>query len=119
MKKFFEKRSKVLFICALLATVYVIYLIVYFMGTTASSDSTEAIGGAIATVIIMPHLVLNALGAIFNWVGVLLRKNWGALTGAILYAVGLVLFPPYFLFSIPLIILGFTGYAKQKKLNQN
>lgn len=119
MKQFFEKRSKVLFICALLATIYVIYLIAYFTGATTSSDSAEALGGAIATAIIMPHLVLNALGAIFNWIGVLFQKNWGALTGSILYSVGLVLFPLYFMFSVPLIVLGFVGFTKQKKLNEN
>lgn len=117
MKHFFENRSKVLFVCAVLATIYMIYLITYFTGVTTSSDEAEAIGGAIATALVMPHMILMALGAIFNWIGVCLKKNWGALTASILYCVGLVLFPLYFMFTIPLIVLGFVGYAKQKKLN--
>lgn len=115
----FEKRSKVLFVCAILATIYVIYLITYFAGATNSEDAAEAIGGAIATVIVIPHLIVMILGTIFAWLGFILRKNWGALVGAILYCVGLILFPPYFIFTIPLIILGFVGFSKQKKLNMN
>ncbi len=112
----FEKRSKVLFICALLATFYVIYLICYFGGSMTSSDSTEAIGGAIATALVTPHMVLVGLGAIFSWLGFFLKKPWGALVGAILYCVGALVFIVYAMFCIPLIILGFVGYSKQKKL---
>lgn len=113
----FEKRSKVLFVCAILAAIYVIYLITYFMGATDSEDAAEAIGGAIATALVMPHMLVMALGAIFTWIGFCLCKSWGALVGAILYCLGLVLFPAYFMFAIPLIILGFVGFAKQKKLS--
>ena len=115
----FEKRSKVLFVCGILAAIYAVYLIVYFAGATDSEDAAEAIGGAIATAIVMPHMIVMTLGAIFTWLGFCLRKNWGALVGAILYCVGLFLFPPYFMFSIPLIILGFVGFSKQKKLNMD
>ncbi|MCI9585042.1 MAG: hypothetical protein HFH45_00155 [Bacilli bacterium] len=112
----FEKRSKVLFVCAILVTLYIIYLITYFAGATASEDDIEAIGGAIATALVIPHMMVMALGAIFSWLGFGLKKTWGALVGAILYCVGLVLFPLYFMFTIPLIILGFVGYSNEKKL---
>ena len=113
----FKNRSKVLFVCNILATIYVIYLLCYFLGSTASSDSTEALGGAIATAIVMPHMFLMLLGAIFGWLGFCMRKNWGALVGAILYCVGAFMFLLYAMFSIPIIILGFIGYSNQKKLN--
>lgn len=113
----FEKRSKVLFACALLATAYAIYLIVYFGGSMSSDSDADAISGAIATALVTPHMVVMAIGAVFCWIGFFLRKNWGALVGAILFCVGLVLFIPYFMFSIPLIILGFIGFAKQRKIN--
>ena len=118
MKKLMEGRSKVLFVCAILATLYTIYLVVYFTGSVSSSDGAEALGGAIATALVMPHMIVTALGMIFNWLGFFLRKNWACLVGAILYSVGLILFPLYFMFSLPLIILGFVGFAKQKKINQ-
>lgn len=115
----FKNRSKALFICALLATAYSIFLMTYFGSSMTSSDSTEAIGGAIATALVTPHMVVVTLGAIFSWLGFFLRKSGFALVGAILYCVGAVLFLMYAMFCIPLIIMGFVGYSKQKKLSMN
>lgn len=112
----FNKRSKVLFVGTLLASAYVIYLMVHFGSSMTSSDSSEAIGGAIATALVTPHMLFIGLGAIFSWIGFFLRKSWGALVGAILYCVGAIIFLVYAVFCVPLIILGFVGYAKQKKL---
>ncbi len=41
------------------------------------------------------------------------------LVGAILYSAGTLLFLMYAVFGVPIIILGFIGYAKQKKINQS
>lgn len=112
----FRGRSKLLFAGAVLATIYVIYLIVYFGGSMGDLNSDEEIGGAVATALVTPHMLFMGLGAIFSWVGFFIRKPWGALTGAILYSVGAVLFLMYAPFCIPMIILGFAGYAKQRKL---
>lgn len=112
----FNKRSKVLFICAILATLYLLYLVSYFGNSMASEDSSEAIGGAIATALVTPHMVMIGLGAIFSWLGFVLRKSWAALVGAILYCVAGLIFLLYAIFCIPLIILGFVGYSSQKKL---
>lgn len=112
----FEKRSKALFACALLATLYVLYLVVYFGNAMGDLNSAEEVGGAIATALVTPHMIVMGIGAIFSWLGFALQKSWAALVGAILYCVGTVLFLVYALFCIPLIILGFVGYAKQKKL---
>lgn len=112
----FKNRSKALFIGAILSTIYVIYLICYFGGTMGDLNSSEEIGGAIATVLVTPHIILMGLGAIFSWLGFFLRKSWGALVGAILYCVGAILFILYALFCIPIIVLGFVGYANQKKM---
>lgn len=114
----FKKRSKVLFVCALLATIYVIYLVCHFSGSISSSNSdAETAGSVLATALVTPHMIMTAMGALFSWLGFFLRKSWAALVGAILYCVGLVLFFVYFMFSTPLIILGFVGYSKQKKIN--
>lgn len=112
------KRSKCLFTATALATIYVVYLISYFFGMTASNEGAEAIGGAIATALVMPHMIMFLIGAVFGWIGVLGKKSWAALVGAILYAVGTLLFLVYFMFGVPILILGFVGYSKQKKLNK-
>lgn len=110
-------RSKILFIANTLATLYSIYLITYFGGGTLNADGAEAVGGAIATVLVTPHMIMFLIGAIFGWIGFIAKKSWAALTGAILYSVGTLLFLLYAMFGIPILVFGFIGYNKQKKLN--
>lgn len=111
----FKERSKILFISSLLITSYVVYLMIHFGSSFFSDDSTEVIGGAIATALVTPHMLFLGLGAVFSWVGFFFKKSWAALVAAILYCVGAMLFLMYSMFVIPMIILGFIGYSKQKK----
>ena len=114
-----EKRSKTLLVATILATLYVIYLFSHFFGGVSdASSSAEAVGASIATAIVMPHMMMFLIGAVFGWLGVFLRKGWAALVGAILYAVGTVLFMVYAMFGLPIMILGFVGYSKQSKINK-
>lgn len=115
----FEKRSKALFVCSILATIYVVYLIVYFGGAMGDLNSAEEFGGAIATALVTPHMVIMGTGTIFSWIGFYARKPWAALVSAILYCVGALAFIMYIFFCVPMIILGFVGYSKQKKLLNN
>jgi len=110
------KKSKILFVASAVATAYTIYLFSHFVGGTANADGAEAVGGAIATMLMMPHMIMFFIGAIFDWIGFLGGKSWAALVAAILYSVGTLFFPLYFMFGVPILILGFVGYSKQKKL---
>ena len=112
-----KKRSIALMVATLLSTAYAIYLFVYFIGGTAAAEGAEAIGGAIATALVTPHAIMFLIGAVFGWLGVLCKKVWAALVAAILYSVGTLLFLAYAMLGIPLLILGFVGYANQKKIN--
>lgn len=109
-------RSKMLLVSNLLASAYAIYLITYFVGGTASAEGTAAVGGAIATALVMPHMIMFLIGAVFGWIGYLGKMSWAALVGAILYSVGTLFFLAYFMFGVPLLVFGFIGYSKQKKL---
>lgn len=114
-----KKRSIALIIATVLATLYTVYLFVYFVGGTAgATDTAEAIGGAIATALVTPHAVMFLIGAVFGWLGVFLKKSWAALVAAILYSVGSLLFLMYIMFGAPILIVGFIGYANQKKINK-
>lgn len=115
----FKERSKVLFVASLITTAYVIYLMSHFGSSMFVEDTAEAIGGAIATAMVTPHMLFVGLGVVFSWVGFMFKKSWAALVAAILYCVGAILFLIYALFLVPSIILGFVGYAKQKKLIKN
>lgn len=110
-------RSKILFIASTLATLYTVYLIWYFGGGTLNADGAEAVGGAIATALVTPHMIMFLIGAIFGWIGFLAKKSWAALVAAILYSVGTLFFLVYAMFGIPILVFGFIGYSKQKKLN--
>ena len=114
-----ENRSKALFAATSLATIYAVYLIKYFFDSITGTTGFEMVGGAIATALVAPHIILFVIGAVFGWIGVLGRKDWGALVGAILYSAGTLFFLLYAIFGVPIIILGFIGYAKQKKINQS
>lgn len=115
----FQGRSKAAFIAALLGTAYAIYSVVYWSGAVGStSGDAEAVGAAIATALVFPHMLVTVLGAIFAIIGFFTRKAGLTLTGAILFAVAAVLFLIYAVFLIPSIIFGFVGYANQKKINK-
>lgn len=120
------QRSKLVLIGALLATVLVIVEIAIYGGLVnqapASPETAEEIGTAIGTTIglmmVLPHVVLFALGALFNWLGWITRVRGFTLTAGILYCVSLVLgVQNFYMVLIPL-ILAFIGYAKQGKFKR-
>ena len=113
-----KKRSRMLLVATILATAYTIYLINYFFGGTASAKGIDFLAGAIATALVMPHMLLFLIGTIFGWIGFILKKSWGALVAAILYSVGTLFFLAYAIFGVPILVFGFIGYAKQKKINK-
>lgn len=115
----FQNRSKAAFIGALLGTAYAVYSVVYWSGANSSTASDgEAIGAALATALVLPHMLITVLAAIFALIGFFTRKAGLTLTGAILFAVAALLFLLYAAFLLPSIVLGFVGYSNQKKLNR-
>jgi len=111
-----QKMSKLLMISLVLGVLYIAYSIFYWSGAfTSDLSGSEKIGGGLAIAIVTPHLVATSLAVIFNALGLFMRKRGFALTGAILYAVAIVLFPLYFMFVIIQMILSFIGFAKMKK----
>lgn len=115
---FKKKKSAALLVSAILGILYAIYSIFYWGGASSGSTSAAyAIGAGIATALVMPHLICAVLAAIFNTLGWAMNNRAFALTGAILYAAAMALFPMYFMFVIIQMILSFVGFAQLKKLN--
>ena len=81
---------------------------------TTTEESARQAGTAIGMTIMLPHLILVVLGAIFNAVGWLGKQRWAALTAAILYTVGGVLGLVNFLFFIIPMVLCYVAYGKSK-----
>ena len=110
------KRSILLLIAAIIGTAYAIYLVTYF-GNGAASGGTDAevIGRGIATLLVLPHIVLTIVATIFAWLGFFFKFKWAALVAGICYAVAMVCFLMYFMFVIVEMILSFIAYARMKK----
>ncbi|WP_455683629.1 hypothetical protein [Thomasclavelia sp.] len=106
--------NKCLLISFVLGVLYSIYVIAYFGGAVDGSEGAEQVGAAFATALATPHMICTVLATIFNGLGLFMNKRGFALTGAILYAVAMVMFIPYFMFVIIQMILSFVGYAKMK-----
>lgn len=109
------KRSKLLLISGILSTAYLFYILNYFIGEIFSSDTVESISSGIASVLVMPHMLLVGLGFLFNWIGWALKQRWAALTSGILYAISILLMFIYAPFVIVQMILCFIAFARMKK----
>lgn len=112
------KKSKLLLVSGILGTLYLIYLITYFMGGMATDDQAQVIAGGLATMLVMPHMLCVGVAVLFTWIGWALRARWGALVAGILYSVSILAMFIYTPFVIIQLILSFVGFAKMKKSNE-
>lgn len=113
-----QKKSVLLLVSWILGAMYFVYLVYYMIsagGSAGSADAAEAIGTTIGLALIVPHLLFVGLALIFNILGWAMSKRGFALTGAILYAVSILMMPIYFMFVLVEMILSFVGFAKLKK----
>ncbi len=111
-----KDKNKLLLVSLVLGAAYMIYSIVYWsgVGSDAATDA-EAAGTALATMLVMPHLVCTFVAVVFNALGLFMNKRGFALVGAILYAVAMVLFVAYFMFVVVEMVLSFVAFAQMKK----
>lgn len=117
--QFFKNHSKMVLASTILISLYAIYLMVYFYGGVANSNSdSDAAVGVIATALVTPHMILIVLGAVFSIVALFANKNWAAITSCVLVFVSTLLMPIYFMFTIPLGIIGIIAIVCLQKLNE-
>ena len=112
-----KRKGKVLLLIALILGVgYCIYSFSYWsgVGSRAATDS-EAIGAGIASMLVLPHLVVVGIAVLFNILAFFMYNRPFALVAAILYTVGLALFPAYFMFVIVEMVLCYIAFAKMKQ----
>ena len=114
----FKNRSKLTFIALVLAIAYAIYLMTYFGSVNAETTSdSEAIGAGLATLLVLPSLLVLVVGILLGIIGFFNRSAGLQLTAAIIYASAALFFLLYAVFLIPSIVLGFIGWSHQKKMN--
>lgn len=117
-----KKRSILLLIALIVAIIYISMqfgnysegLKTVSADTTTAEETGAALGTAIGMTILLPHLILVILGAIFNAVAWLGKFRWAALTAAILYTVGGVLGLVNIVFMIIPMVLCYIAYGKSK-----
>lgn len=109
-----EKRSLCQFLSAAILIAYTIFIVQYFfdISVNQAESTAESLGGAIATMLVMPHMLLCAIASIFSAAGFIANSRGFALTAAILECVAAIVFLMYGPFLIPSIILGFIGYVR-------
>ena len=121
---FIKSRNILLLIALIIALIYFIAQVgnvtsgankVANMNTDTMEQAGEAIGTAIGITMLMPHVILVALGIIFNAVGWFGRTRWAALTAAILYTVGGVLGLVNVLFLLAPMVLCYIASSQMKR----
>lgn len=132
-------RSKALLVSNILATLYSATLLWIFGGAIIEAGGLDYIGywqqyfdlvfelaGFSATaeivltivILLLVHIGVFVLGAVFGWIAYLSKKSGLAKFAATLYLIGTICFPIYVLFGLPLTIIGFVAGGKQKKINK-
>ena len=133
------KRSKTLFAANILATLYSGYLLWTFVGAiivAGGIDFIDAIGAYFeflfdilgtdfpeitflyaVLVLLCVHIAAFVLGCLIGWIAFAAKKSGGAKFAASLYLIGTLCFPVFLFFGLPIIIAGFVGGGKQKKIN--
>lgn len=66
--------------------------------------------------LVFPHMLCSGISTLLNFIACYTRGKNLALTSAILYAVGMLVFPLYALFLLPSTVLAFIGQAQLRKL---
>lgn len=97
------------FLAMLLTVAYAVYIISYF-----GSAGMESVGGALASMLVAPHMLCVAVAAVFSLVGVFGKKRWAVLTAGILMAAAAALFPTYAMFVVVQAVLFFVSYARMR-----
>lgn len=105
------RKSKLLLVSWILSVIYSVMLLKYFSEISSSGEVVDAF----ATILLYPHIVVVLMGLLFNILGWSLHKAGYALTGAILYTVGIVLMPIYIFFIIIQTILSYVAYVRMKR----
>lgn len=111
-----RKKSKLALVSLILGVLYFIYIVSYFGSSILSSDSSEALGAGLASLVVGPHVLVTGLGVLFNGLGYFMNRRNFVLVGGILYTVAIVLFPLYFMFVLIQAILSYIAYAKMPKI---
>ena len=121
------RRSKVVLFFAVFGALYTVALIVLWSG--AQSATTElfltdpwlaglgTVAGGVASIVLLPHFVSSVFASVLGIIGFFTRNDGFVLAAAILFSIAVAMFVLSGLVLLPIVVLGFIGYANQRRLN--
>ena len=117
-----SKRDIVLFVSAIFAVVWFIFVCIGFsdlMNATPSGSEAERLGYEIGTTIGLmlqiPFLIVAFLGIVFNWLAWILSKRGFAITAGVLFSVSVFFSIGNGFAYIVCLVLCFVGASRLKK----
>ena len=75
----FKNKSKVLFVASLLGSLYVLVIFVYYGTGLYMAINNIKFPSPVVAIFIMPHLIIAAIGVLFNWFSFFKEKPWARL----------------------------------------
>ena len=121
------RRSKGALVFAALSTAYTVALVVVWWSSQSAltelfatdpfSAGLGTVAGGVASVVLLPHFVSVVFGSVLAVVGFLTRNDGLILAAAVLLSVAVAMFVLSGLLLVPVVIVGFIGYSRQRRLN--
>jgi len=122
-----HRRSKVVFFFALFGLLYSVGMTVtWSLGQAALTDlftsdpvlaGLGTVAGGVASIVLLPHFISAVLGSVLGVLGFLARNEGFVLAAATLFSVALAMFFLSAVVLLPVVVLGFVGYANQRRIN--
>jgi hypothetical protein len=122
-----HRRSKVVLFFAVLGAVYTV--VVTILWSRAQSALTDlflsdpllaglgTVAGGVASIVLLPHYISAVFASVLAAIGFLTRNEGFILAASTLFCVAVAMFFLSGLLLLPVVILGFIGYANQRRLN--
>ena len=120
------RRSKSALVFAALSSAYTVALVVVWWSSQSAltelfatdpfSAGLGTVAGGVASVVLLPHFVSAVFGSVLAVVGFLTGNDGLILAAAILLSVAVAMFVLSGLLLVPVVIVGFIGYSRQRRL---
>ena len=68
-------------------------------------------------ILFLVHILSFLVGSLIGWIAYFRRKSGGAMFAAVIYLIGTICVPVSVFWCLPIVIMGFVGGSKQKKIN--
>ena len=124
-----KRRSFAAFLAAAFATVYTVtMMVIWSQGQAALTElfttnpivaGFGSVAGGVVSLVLLPHFITSVAGSLLGIIGFVFRNDGLILAAAILYVVSAALFFLSVPFLLPSIVLGFFGYANQRRALRN